>query len=103
MPSRGWGAKDEGGVVQILNEVLAQRNKKITTVAARGGDMIRTIGDFVDECDRVSNQTRWLNFCKAARGAIRKYIKGRVRVIDSNVSREVVGGIGKVANNSETK
>ena len=55
-------ANDEDGFVQIVNEVLAHRNKKITTVAAHGGDMIRMIGDFVDGRGRMSNQTRWSNF-----------------------------------------
>ena len=51
-------------VAQIINEVLAHRNKKITTVAAQGEDMIRTSGGFSDAFDRMSNQTRRFNFCK---------------------------------------
>ena len=40
-------------MVQILNEVPDQRNRKNAKVAAQGVDMIRTGGDLVDECGRM--------------------------------------------------
>ena len=46
---------DELGAAQILNGVLAQRNKKIAPVSAQGGDMVRAIGDFSDGRDRMIN------------------------------------------------
>ena len=62
----------EDGVVQILNEVPAHRNKKIATVASQGGDMVRKSGDFVDELGRVSNNSRRFNFRKVVGGSIHK-------------------------------
>ena len=49
--------RGEEGVVQILNGVLPHRNKKIATLSAQGGGMVRMSGAFVDECDRMSNRT----------------------------------------------
>ena len=68
----------EEGAARILNGVLAHRNKEIATVAAQGGDMIRTSGDFIDERGRMSNQTRWFNFGNAAWGSIHKYTNGEI-------------------------
>ena len=61
-------AKEEDIVVQILNGALDQRKNRIATVSSRDEDAIRMSGDFVDECDRGNNQTRWLNFRNAACG-----------------------------------
>ena len=44
--------------------VLAHCNTKIATVAGQWGDMARASGDFADECDRMSNQTRRSNFVR---------------------------------------
>ena len=51
-------------------------------------------GDFADERDRMSNQTRRFNFRKAIWGPIRKYMNGRIKVIGSNVCREMVAAVG---------
>ena len=66
--------------------------------------MVRTSGDFFDECDRMSNRAIWFNFCAAVWGDMRKYVVGRIKVIGSKVSQETVGGVGgKAANNAVMK
>ena len=82
---------DEEGVVQILNEILAHRNKKTPTVEAEGGDMIRTGGDSVDERCRMSNPTWRFNICKALWESIRKYMGDRIKVTGPNLSQEMAG------------
>ena len=57
--------------------------------------MIRTSGDFVDERDRVGNQTRRFKFRKEEWGPIHKYMNGRIKEIGSKVSLEMEGGIGE--------
>ena len=82
--------KEADSVVQILNDLLEQRKNRITTVSNKGEGAIRTSGDFVDERDRGNNQTRWLNFCKAARGRIRNYMNEQIQLAGSKVSQEIL-------------
>ena len=51
-------------VVQILNDVIEQCKNRITTVENQGEEAIGLRGDYVDDCDRGNNQTRWFNFRK---------------------------------------
>ena len=65
--------------------------------------MIRLIGDFVDEGDRMGGKNRRFNFRKASRWPIRKYMDGQIKVICAKVGREMVGWIGGSCENSEMK
>ena len=47
-------AKEEDSVVQILNDVLEQCKKRITTVEYKGEGAMRLSGDLVDESDRLA-------------------------------------------------
>ena len=61
-------ANGAAGVVRILNEVLAHRNREISTVAAQGVDMIRLIGGPSDDFGRMGNPNRRFNFRNAVWG-----------------------------------
>ena len=52
--------------------------------------MIRTSGDFSDECDRAGNQTRRFNFFKAVWVSIRNYMNERIKLIGSKASQEIL-------------
>ena len=52
-------AEEADIVVQILNDVIEQCKKRITTLENQGEGAIRLCVDFVDESERRDNQTRW--------------------------------------------
>ena len=52
--------------------------------------MLRTSGDFADECDRMSNHTRWVNFCKTVWGPIQRHLGDQFKVIGTRLSQETV-------------
>ena len=83
-------AKEEDSVVQILNDAIEQRKKRITTVENQGGDAIRLSGDFVDESARVSNRAKWFNFRKTVLGKIHNYMNEQFQHVGSNVSQEII-------------
>ena len=63
--------------------------------------MIRTIGDFVDECDRMGNPSRRFNFRKTDWGPIQGYMDDQIKVICYMLSQEMVRVLGKSPNKSE--
>ena len=75
------------GNVQILLDLLAERNREMTTVARRGNEELH-------RCEEVGDRERWMTqwyeFCKHVWEGIRRQLNDQIQVLWPHVHQDVL-------------